>query len=124
VFVRELVNSEQISRTAQAVYTIDFGATTKELSSPGRPLRYRFTHSVCAPGTGPFRLRFLGEGSSKISNSCFDLEHGDYVVGPRDLIFSADLSIPMKAISFKNSQPGEKKGRFGHRSFVSHDESR
>jgi len=101
-------------------YTIDFGNASRINSRhmvDRACLGKCFTYSNYEPATKQFRLRVSPAGSTIISNSGLDMEHGDYVVRPEDLplaqIYQSDESELTK-LSIRNLSVGEKNGRIGH----------
>jgi hypothetical protein len=101
-------------------YTIDFGDFSRINS---RHLVDRacigrcFTYSNYEPGSKQFRVRLSPQGSSIVSPSDFDLEHGTYVVREQDLplyqIYQPnEADLTKRAI--RNLTAGEMNGRIGH----------
>jgi hypothetical protein len=101
-------------------YTIDFGDFSRINS---RHLVDRacigrcFTYSNYEPGSKQFRVRLSPQGSSIVSPSGFDLEHGTYVVREQDLplyqIYQPNEDDLTK-LAIRNLTAGEINGRIGH----------
>jgi hypothetical protein len=72
-----VLTEEQISRAAQGIYATDFGnGSGKEtlVTWSTAPVSENGSHLPIAPGTRPFRLRFLGQAAlrSRISVSIWN----------------------------------------------------
>jgi hypothetical protein len=101
-------------------YTVDFGDYSRV---NWRHLIDRacigqcFTYSNYEPGSKQFRVRLSPEGSSIVSRSGFELEHGSYVVRAEDLplyqIYQPD-EADLTKLAIRSLAVGEKNGRIGH----------
>jgi hypothetical protein len=102
-------------------YTIDFGESSRVNSRhlvDRACIGHCFAYSNYEPGSKQFRVRLSPTGSSIVSASGFDLEHGSYVVREQDLplyqIYQPDESDLTK-LAIRPLSAGEQNGRIGHR---------
>jgi len=77
-----------------------------------------FAYSNYEPGSKQFRVRISPGGSSIVSASGFDLEHGVYVVRKQDLplyqIYQPD-EADLTKLAIRSLSAGERNGSVGHR---------
>jgi hypothetical protein len=106
---------------SKVAYTIDFGESSRVNSRhfvDRACVGHCFAYSNYEPGSKQFRVRLSPTGSSIVSGSGFDLEHGSYVVREQDLplyqIYQPDESDLTK-LAIRPLSAGEQNGRIGHR---------
>jgi hypothetical protein len=101
-------------------YTIDVGNFSRINSRhfvDRACIGHCFTYSNYEPGSKQFRVRLSPQGSSIVSSSGFDLEHGTYVVRQQDLplyqIYQPD-EADLTKLAIRGLAAGETNGRIGH----------
>jgi hypothetical protein len=105
---------------SKVAYTIDFGDTSRVNSRhfvDRACVGHCFAYSNYEPGSKQFRVRLSPTGSSIVSSSGFDLEHGSYIVRDQDLplyqIYQPD-EADLTKLAIRSLKAGEQNGRIGH----------
>jgi hypothetical protein len=110
----------QLPFGSRVAYTIDLGESSRVNSRhfvDRACIGHCFAYSNYEPGSKQFRVRLSPTGSSIVSSSGFDLEHGSYVVRPQDLplyqIYQPD-ELDLTKLAIRSLTVGEQNGRIGH----------